>query len=314
MSVRSVSGGVVRGLIIAAAAAGAAFGALVVFEPFGRTPQPAPAGVAAAPGSLVLQQRIEALRLSLRDTEMALDAATSTPTGDSATRAQYEAQIAAATERRNLALRHAEAIRESLDAGVTPSSLAAIRDSVVIGQMLAQQVALDAQIAVESARLRANHPTMRALNAQRGALATQIKQEATSIATALESEARIDDAQIALLQSQLDALPATAAADAVGLEARAAAQRAELDGLVDVYFDIPARAEAEPIAPSRDLATPANLAVVAIAALAAIIFQILLAVRRRRSSAMRDLAQWKTDSDPETVSSASVEPSPRVAA
>lgn len=314
MSVRSLTSGVFRGLVIAAATAGAAFGALVVFEPFGKAPQPAPAPVTSAPGSLALQQRIEALRLSLRDTETALDAATSRSTGDSATRAQYEAQIAAAIERRNLAMRHAEAIRESLDAGVAPSSLAAIRDSVVIGQMLTQQVALDARIAVESARLRPGHPTMRALNAQRAALATQIRQEATSIAAALESEAEIDDAQIARLQSELAALSPTAATDTADLEAIAAAQRTELDGLVDAYFNIPANAEAAPTTTSRDIATPANLAVVGIAALAALIFQVVLAVQRRRSSTKRDLAEWKTDSDPEAVPAAPAEPDHRAAA
>jgi uncharacterized protein involved in exopolysaccharide biosynthesis len=290
----------VRGLVIAATA-GAAFGALVVFEPFGRAPPPVPAEVATAPGSLALQQRIEALRLSLRDTESALDAATSTPTGDSATRAQFEAQIAAAIERRDLALRHAEAIRESLDAGVTPSSLAAIRDSVVIGQMLTQQVALDARIAVESARLRPGHPIMRSLNAQRTALATQIRQEATSIAAALESEAKIDDAQIALLQSQLAALPVAAAADTLDLEARAAAQRAELDGLVDAYFDIPTETQVAPAAVPRNALSVANLAVVSIAGLAALAAQIFLALRRRRARIAADLEVWRNDTDPEVA-------------
>ena len=117
-------------------------------------------------------------RGALRETEASLDAAKasgSTLSPDAASRAQHEAQLAAATERRDLALRHAEAIRTSLDAGVTPSSLAEIRDSVVIGQLLTQQVALDATIATEGARLRGNHPTMRALTAQRTALVTQIR-------------------------------------------------------------------------------------------------------------------------------------------
>ena len=296
MSVRSVIGGMVRGLVIAAATAGAAFGALVVFEPFGRAPPPVPAEAATAPASLALQQRIEELRLSLRETGMALDAATSAPTVDSATRAQYEAQIAAAIERRDLARRHAEAIRESLDAGVTPSSLAAIRDSVVIGQMLTQQVALDARIAVESARLRANHPTMLALTAQRTALAGQIKQEAAGIAAALESEAKIDDAQIARLQSKLSALLPAAATDTAALEAQASAQRIELDGLVDAYFNIPAAA---PIAPARDLLNPLNLAVAGIAAIAATAMQLLLAIRRRKARVAADLAEWRMDHDPD---------------
>ena len=305
MSVRSVIGGTIRGLVIAAATAGAAFGALVVFEPFGRTPAPVPAASSMSPASTALQQRIEALRLSLRETERAIEAASTAPaSGDAVTRAQYEAQIAAAIERRDLALRHADAIRKSLDAGVTPSSLAAIRDSVVIGQMLSQQVALDGQIAIDSARLRPNHPTMRALNAQRDALTTQIRQEAASIASALESEAKIDEAQIALLQSQLPALTPSATTDIASLEAQAAAQRTELGSLVDAYFDIPAGTASAPAAASRDLLSTPNVAVVVVAALAALLFQLLLAVRRYRTR-ISDHEQWRADSDPE---SASLEP------
>lgn len=301
MSVRSVIGGTIRGLVIAAATAGAAFGALVVFEPFGRTPAPVPAENAASPASAALQQRIEALRLSLRETEQAIEAASAiSASGDAVTRAQYEAQIAAAIERRDLALRHAGAIRESLDAGVTPSSLAAIRDSVVIGQMLSQQVALDGQIAVDGARLRPNHPTMRALNAQRDALTAQIRQEAASIASALESEAKVDDTQIQLLQSQLPALTPWAT-DIASLEARAAAQRTELDGLVDAYFNIPIGTASAPAAAPRDLLSAPNVAVVVVAVIAALLFQLLLAVRRYRTR-ISDREQWRADSDPDSAS------------
>lgn len=314
MSVRSAIGGTARALVIAATTAGAAFGALVVFEPFGRTAQPAPAETAAAPASLALQDRIETLRLTLRETEQQIETAATAPTGDTATRAQYEVQLAAAIERRDLALRHADAIRKSLESGVTPSSLAAIRDSVVIGQMLTQQVALDAQIAVESARLRANHPTMRALTAQRTALATQIRQEAASIAVALESEAKIDDAQIAALQSQLAVLPATTISDVASLEATAIAQRAELDGLVDAYFNIPASSVATPPLPqSRDVLGPANVVVVAVAAFAALVVQMLLALRRRKTRSRDEVGHWRVDHDPEAPIPAVPEPQQQAA-
>lgn len=306
MSLGTLIGGTVRALVIAAATGAAAFGLLVVFEPFGKTAPPPAVTVTGSPEATALQSRIEALRLALRDTETALDRAATnagTISPDAATRAQYEAQIAAATERRDLARRHAEAIRASLDAGVTPSSLAEIRDSVVIGQLLAQQGALDVRIAVEGARFKANHPTMRALSAQRTALTTQIRREAASIASALEAEARIDDAQIKLLEEQLPALAQSpAAADTSALETRAAAQRAELDSLVDAYFNIPpavttsisARRAADPLSLN-------NLAVVGIAAVAALLFQIVLATRRRRSprATAADVAAWDEDNDPE---------------
>jgi uncharacterized protein involved in exopolysaccharide biosynthesis len=251
-----------------------------------------------------MEGRIEALRVALRGDEAALaDAklsAVAGPAPEAATRVQYEAQIAAATERRDLALRHAAAIREGLEAGVTVSSLSEIRDSVVIGQLLSQQSALDAQIAIESARLLPNHPIMRALTAQRSALLVQIRQEAASIANALEAEAKMDSAQIELLQSQLPALAAPAAnVDTSALEVRIAARRAELDGLVDAYFDIPVQT-AVPRTGANPLSV-VNLAVVAIAGLAALVFQALLATRRRRQRAERDIHAWRADDDPELV-------------
>lgn len=312
MSVGSVIGGTLRALVIAAGTAAAAFGLLVVFQPFGKTAVVPPAvTVSGTPAASALQEKIEALRVALRDTQAALDAAKTVPaTGpspDAATRTQYEAQIAAATERRDLAMRHAEAIRTSLDAGVTPSSLAEIRDSVVIGQLMTQQVMLDGKIAVEGARLKANHPTMRALSAQRTALVTQIRQEAASIASALEAEAKIDDAQIKLLEAEMPKLAEAAPvlADTSGLETRAAAQRAELDSLVDAYFNIPPATvtTAASTTATADPLSVTNLAVVAVAAFAALLFQVLLAARRRRPvvAPATDIIAWEEDRDPEIV-------------
>lgn len=311
MSVGSFIGGSIRALLIAAAAGAAVFGALVVFQPFGKVPATSTAvTVTGTPAADALEGQIEAARVSLRETEAALDNVKSdAPTAGLSpaanVRTQYEAQIAAATERRDLALRHAAAIRESLDAGVTPSSLATIRESVVIGQLLTQQSVLDAQIAVEGTRFRANHPTMLALNAQRNALATQIRREAAAIATALESEAKIDDAQIKLLEEQLPAETVDAPVpDTAALEAQLAAQRAQLDGLVDAYFNIPAATVSAPAQPAQpDLLSPLNLLVVGVAAAAAILFQILLTLRRRREPepTAEDVAAWEEDSDPEIV-------------
>ncbi len=301
MSVTGAIGGFLRGSMIAAATAAAAFGLLVVFQPFG-TPATAPAAttIADTQGDAV-KGRIEALRLALRDTETALATAmaTTAPTGTAATRAQYEAQIAAATERRDLALRHAAAIRTALAGNTSLSSLTAIRDSVVIGQMLTQQAALDGQIAQENARLKAGHPTMRALNAQRTALATQIDQQATNIAAALDAEAELDDAQIALLQAQLPIDATAVPADSVTLEAKAAAQRAELYALVDAYFDIKPAVPAATRPTTADLLSPTNLVVVGVAGLAALLFQIILGARRRRTPRTEDLEAWQSDTDPE---------------
>ena len=308
--------GALRGLVIAAATAGAAFGLLVVFHPFSATP-PMQVSVAADTSNAdAVQARIEALRGSLRDTETAVATlktqsltVSPAPAGNGLT-AQYEAQIAAATERRDLALRHATAIRDGLRAGLPVSSLAEIRDSVMVGQLLSQQSALDVEIAEQGARLKPTHPVMRALLAQRGALLTQIDAAAASIATALESEAKLDDAQIELLQSQLPASgPAqpdttAGASDTAALETQAAAQRAELDALVDAYFNIkPATATASTAAPASNPLNLLNLIVVGVAGFAALLFQAMLAGRRRRARRIEaeELAAWRADHDVETV-------------
>jgi len=307
MSVGSVIGGTLRALILAVGTGAAAFGLLVVFQPFGKSP-PAAVTVVGSPEATALSERIEALRVTLRKSEAELDAAKVASAGsspDAASRAQYEAQIGAATERRDLALRHAEAIRTSLDAGATPSSLAEIRDSVVIGQLLSQQVALDARIATDGARFKPNHPTMRALTAQRNALTIQIRQEAASIAAALEAEAKVDDAQIKLLEAELPRLaeqPATA--DTSLLQTRVSAQRAELDGLVDAYFNVsPAAVTSTEANQATDPLNAMNLSVVGVAAIAALLFQIVLAARRRRDPepGRVDVVAWEADRDPEIV-------------
>lgn len=312
MSVTGVIGGFLRGSLIAAATAAAAFGLLMVFQPFGTAAVSEPAIALSSGPSTALKGRIEVLRLALRDTEAALSAAASTaPTASAATRAQYEAQIAAAMERRDLSLRHAEAIRRALQDGTALSSLAAIRDSVVVGQLLSQQAELDAQIALESARLKANHPTMRALNAQRAALTSQIEQQASSIATALETEASLDDAQIALLESQLPPAEASpASADSATLATRAAAQRAELDALVDAYLDIPPAVATPAGRTAADPLSLPNLIVVGVAGLAAILFQLVLSSRRRRTRDKVDMAAWQADGDPELPTDLVSEPEP----
>jgi uncharacterized protein involved in exopolysaccharide biosynthesis len=315
MSLASAFARFIRAFLVAVVTAGAAFGLLVVFHPFDPT-MPAKAGVATTSSEArALEGRIEALRLALRTTEdhrATIDALSPTaePSDSAAVRAQYEAQIAAASERRDLALRHAKAIRDALTTGVPVSSFAEIRDSVVIGQLLSQQAALDAQIALEGARLRANHPTMRALTAQRASLARQIQQEAASIASALEAEARLDDAQIALLQSQLPAQTVEAAPrDTSALDTTLATQRAELDSLVDAYFNIPPATTTSVAAPSANPLGLPNLLVVAVAGFAAIIFQIALALRRRKpSNREADIAAWRSDADPEIVAVQDIEP------
>ena len=313
--VPNVIAGLFRGLLLAAATAGAVFGLLVVFHPFDAAgTNDGPFG---SPAATALQQQIEAARIVLAATEAALDNVKAetpgaTPSAESGN-AQYGAQIAAATERRDLALQHAAAIREALKSGLPVASLADIRDSVVIGQLMSQQAALDAQIAEQGARFKANHPVMRALNAQHTALAAQIGDKATSIALALEAEAKLDDAQIKLLQTRLDGLAvvggATSTADPAAMQARAVAERTELDRLMDAYFRLqPVEAAQQPATASLN---PLNFVVIAVAAIAAILFQIVLAAGRRTPPApARDLSAWAEDREARTEPVATPQPAP----
>jgi len=308
MSIRSVISGSVRGVLIAAATGATAFGLLVVFHPFAATGAAQSQSISASASSDALKQRIDMARDALRQTETALDEATgrSLAVTSPSRVSDMTAQLAAAIDRRDLALRHAKAIRDALAAGADLSALAEIRDSVVVGQLLGRQIALDAQIAEQGARLKPNHPTMRALNAQRAALLAQIKSEATGIASALEVEANLDDVQIKLLQSRPSAGPVTASdapADTTALETEAAAQRTELDNLMDAYFGLKpgAAAPATAATTTANLLSPLNLFVTAVAVIAALMFQIGLAQRARRRREALDLALFESDVDTEIV-------------
>ena len=314
MSLGGAIAGTMRALVIAAATGATAFGLLVVLHPFAGPPAAAP--VVGAPPSDALRQQIADARDTLRQTEMAIAAlgAPSSAAPDAA--AQLDVQIAATTERRDLAQRHAKAIRDALKTHADLGALAEIRDSTVIGQFFTQLSALDTTIAEQGGRLKPNHPTMRGLAAQRSALLVQIEAEAGSIATSLEAEAKLDDAQVKQLQAQREEIPVTGntgAADLAALQTQAASQRATLDALMDSYFGLPRSAPAPRADPVLSALSPFNLFVVAVAAIAALATQIGFAIRRRRLHRQADLAQWRHDHDPEIVPEpVASEPAPAV--
>lgn len=302
MSLGAAIAGMMRALVIATATGVAAFGLLVVLHPFTATPASPP--TVGTPASDALHQQIAATRDALRRTEASIAAfgAPSTAAPDTAT--QIDAQIAATTERRDLAQRRARAIRDALKAHADLSALAEIRDSAVIGQVFTQLSTLDTTIAEQSARFKPNHPIMRGLAAQRTALLAQIGTEAANIATSLEAEAKLDDAQVKSLQSQRTDVPVPAdigSVDLAALQAQATAQRATLDALMDSYFGLP-RGEPAPRAdPVLSALSPLNLLVATVAVLAAFAAQIGLALRRRRLRSEADLLRWQRDHDPETA-------------
>ena len=314
MSLGGTIAGTVRALLLAAATGGAAFGLLAVLHPFAGAPLPI---VAGTPEADALHARIDATRQALRQTETAIAALAGQPPAmvpsDAAT--QLEAQIAAATERRDLAQRHARAIRDALKANADLGALAEIRDSVVVGQFLTQLATLDKTIAEQGARFRPNHPTMRGLAAQRTALLAQISTEAGNIASALESEAKLDAAQLDQLLSQRtepSSAPVAGNSDLATLEAQAATQRATLDTLMDSYFGLPPNTAAPRSDPILGALSPLNLLVAAVAAAAALTAQLGFALRRRRLGRQANLARWQRDHDLETAVAAAVaaEPTP----
>jgi len=312
MSASAIVTSVFRSLAISAATGALVLGVLVVFHPFDTTV----AAVTASPALTALETQIAQARDALRQTETALANVNgaSQPAVTSGSGA-LDAQLAAAIDRADLSRRHAQAIRDALAAGREVASLAEIRDSVVVGQLLAQRSALEAEIAEQGARLGPSHPTMRALEAQRRALLAQISAQAAAIATALEAEATIEDGEIARLRSALGTPDAsTNTGDTtVDLRRKADLQQAELDRLMDAYFQeksAPGSVLRDPLA---GLSNPVNLLCAGLAALAALVIQLAIGLERRqaRRRANADLDAWVADQDTIAALTTPVAPLPK---
>lgn len=141
------------------------------------------------------------------------------------------AQITASQERRNTALSRAALIRGLIERGQPIESVADVRDSVVIQRLSEEKARLQGEQAQRSATLLANHPSIRALNAQIAELNNQIRIEGGRVAAALEAEAQIESDIEASLQADLARAKSSASVatrDTVtldGLEREAKAQR-----------------------------------------------------------------------------------------
>lgn len=312
MSASAIVTSVFRSLAISAATGALVLGVLVALHPFDTTV----AAVTASPALSALETQIAQARDALRQTETALASVNgaSQLAGPSGTGA-LDAQLAAAIDRADLARRHAQAIRDALASGREVASLAEIRDSVVVGQLLAQRSALEAEIAEQGARLGPSHPTMRALEAQRRALLAQISAQAAAIATALEAEATIEDSEISRLRSALGTpdAPTNTGDPIVDLRRKADLQQAELDRLMDAYFQeksAPGTVLRDPLA---GITNPINLLCAGLAALAALVIQLAIGLERRqaRRRANADLDAWVADQDTIAALTTPVAPLPK---
>lgn len=158
-------------------------------------------------------------------------------------------QISAAQERKNTANSRAALIRGMLERGQSIEGVADVRDSVVIQQLSEEKARLQGEKAQRSATLLANHPTIRALNAQIAELNNQIALEGRRVADALEVEAQIEADLEASLRGDLTRAKTTASTatqDNVtldSLEREAKAQRDLLEGYLQRYNEAFSRTE-----------------------------------------------------------------------
>jgi succinoglycan biosynthesis transport protein ExoP len=112
-------------------------------------------------------------------------------------------QITASQERKNTALSRASLIRGLIERNQPIEGVPDVRDSVVIQRLSEEKARLQGEQAQRSATLLANHPSIRALNAQIAELNNQIRIEGSRVAAALEAEAQIESDIEASLQADL---------------------------------------------------------------------------------------------------------------
>jgi succinoglycan biosynthesis transport protein ExoP len=194
-----------------------------------------------------LQAEIERLRISVEEAESAVAefrVDNDLFTGQNNTSlldqqlSTISAQITASQERKNAALSRAALIRGLIERNQPIESVADVRDSVVIQRLSEEKARLQGEQAQRSATLLANHPSIRALNAQIAELNNQIRIEGGRVAAALEAEAQIESDIEASLQADLARAKSTASVatrDTVTLDSLEREAKAQRD-LLEAYL------------------------------------------------------------------------------
>jgi len=165
------------------------------------------------------------------------------------------AQINAAQERKSQALSRATLIRGLIEQGQSIESVPDVQSSAVIQQLTQERARLQGERAQLSATLLPNHPNIRAIDAQIGALENQLREEGRKIAASLEAEAEIQTGLEASLREELQALKASASEatrDNVtlqGLIREADAQRDLLESYLRSYSQAASRTDANSALP-----------------------------------------------------------------
>lgn len=159
-----------------------------------------------------LREEIERLRVSVKDAESAVaefKVNNDLFTGQNNTSlldqqlSSISSQITEAQQRKNAALSRASLIRGLIERNQPIEGVADVQDSVVIQRLSEEKARLQGEKAQRAATLLANHPTIRALNAQIVELDNQIRIEAARVAASLEAEAQIEADLEASLQADL---------------------------------------------------------------------------------------------------------------
>jgi succinoglycan biosynthesis transport protein ExoP len=131
----------------------------------------------------------------------------------------------------------ARLIREMLQSG-RPVEASEVLNSELIRRLAEQRVTLRAQLAEQSATLLPGHPRIKELKAQLADLDSQIREEASKIARALENDARIASGRVVALNSGLNQLKKQATStndDDVKLRALEREAKAQRD-LLETYL------------------------------------------------------------------------------
>ena len=177
------------------------------------------------------------------------------------------AQITASQERKNAALSRASLIRGLIERNQPIEGVANVQDSVVIQRLSEEKARLQGEQAQRSATLLANHPSIRALNAQIAELNNQIRIEGSRVAAALEAEAQIESDLEASLSADLARAKSTASLatrDTVtldGLEREAKAQRDLLEAYLLRFNEASSRVDANSALPDVRVVSEAAPAV-----------------------------------------------------
>lgn len=204
---------------------------------------------------------------------------------------EFNSQLATARAQKSDAETRARLIRDMLRRG-EPIEASEIVNSELVRRLSEQRVALRAQLAEQSSTLLDGHPRIKELKAQLNNLDRQIRAEAEKLVRTLENDAKIAEARVESLKTNLEALKQQAASTSEddvrlrALEREARAQRELLESYLAKFREASARenigsAPADARIISRGIVSntpsfPKKLPIVLIATLATLVTSVAM--------------------------------------